>query len=257
MVSVVPTEYSPGGVGERKEEEMTKKSYFEVSPVASRWLWAGLAMVMVCKLLTLWGDTFALSGGSVAGSLGSGLTLLMQSGVVRALVSVLNGTGWVLLLEHFRRGMRHSGSRFWVAVALWEVLVAVAAVVAAIPTGGGVYAYAHTPGAWDEFRQTFLVNEQMVSGCVQLLVLCVCCVRYRGRLRCFGLLGMVCPVLAAMVEAQLYQWGTTGEAPVQGYLLLGYVARLLLFWVVAVALRRTMSTRIDVQPASADGDVAS
>lgn len=236
---------------------MTKKSYFEVSPVASRWLWAGLGMVMTGTLLSLWGDTFTSVSSGMAGALGDALTRFMQSGVVRALVSLVLGAGWLVLLEHFRRGMRRSGSRFWMAVALWEVLVAVASVVAAIPTGGGVYAYAHTPGAWDEFRQTFLTNEEVVSGCVQLLVLCVCMVRYRGRLLYYGLSGVVCPLLSGYVAALIYGWSTTGDAPMSGYLLIGYVVRLLLCWVPVVMLRRTMSTRIDVQPASADGDVAS
>ena len=256
MEIVAPAEYGPGGVGERKGEEMRKKSYFEVSPVASRWLWAGLGMVMTATLLSLWGDTFTTLSSGTAGAPGDALTRFMQSGVARALVSLVSGAGWLVLLEHFRRGMRRSGSRFWMAVALWEVLVAVASVVAAVPAGGGVYAYAPTPGAWDEFRQTFLANEEVVSGCVQLLVLCVCMVRYRGRLLCYGLSGVVCPLLSAYVAALIYGWSTAGGSPVPDYLLTGYAVRLLLLWVPVVMLRRTMSTRIEVEPESADGDVA-
>lgn len=235
---------------------MTKKSYFEVSVVASRWLWAGLGLVMIGSLLTLWGETFTAVSSGMAGAVGNALTALMQSGVVRSLLALVMGAGWLLLLDHFRRGMRRVGDRFWMAVALWEVLVAVAAVVSAIPTGGGTYAYAHTPGAWDAFRQTFLLNEQVVSGCIQLLVLCVCVVRYRGRILCYGLLGMICPLLSGYVQALLYGWSTGDGTPVAGFLLWGYALRLLLTWVPVVMLRRTMSTRIDVQPAEADGDVA-
>ena len=102
---------------------MKKKSYFEVSSAVNRWLTVGFVLVIVSLLLSQWSSTFTAASDAIAGPLGKAVNKFMHTAVGNGVVSVLFGVGHVLLLEYFRRGMRRSGDRFWVLVALWEVLI--------------------------------------------------------------------------------------------------------------------------------------
>ena len=191
---------------------MKKKSYFEVSSVVNRWLTVGLVLVIVSLMLSQWSSTFTAASDAIAGSFGKALNTFMRTAVGNGVVSVLFGVGHVLLLEFFRRGMRRSGDRFWVLVALWEVLIGASSLVTAVPGRDTLYAYAHNPTAWDSFRETFLLNYRVLAGMVQLLVSCLCIVRYRGRIRLFGITKLICSLLVSLVGVLFYNWALHGPA---------------------------------------------
>ena len=86
-----------------KLRKMKKKSYFEVSQAVSRWLTAALCVVVVCHVLTAWGNTFAVSTTAPGGMVGRGLSAFVGSAVGSGLVCLLLGGGQVLLLDFLRR----------------------------------------------------------------------------------------------------------------------------------------------------------
>lgn len=157
----------------------------------------------------------------------------------------------------FRRGMRRSSDRFWVLVALWEVLIGASSLVTAVPGRDTLYAYAHNPTAWDSFRETFLLNYRVLAGMVQLLVSCLCIVRYRGRIRLFGITKLICSLLVSLVGVLFYNWALQATDQ-QGVILTSYYALQVLMAIIPlVFLRLSMSTRITVQPAEGDSDMQS
>lgn len=236
---------------------MKKKSYFEVSSVVNRWLTVGLVLVIVSLMLSQWSSTFTAASDAIAGSFGKALNTFMRTAVGNGVVSVLFGVGHVLLLEFFRRGMRCSGDRFWVLVALWEVLIGASSLVTAVPWRDTLYAYAHNPTAWDSFRETFLLNYRVLAGMVQLLVSCLCIVRYRGRIRLFGITKLICSLLVSLVGVLFYNWALQATDQ-QGVILTSYYALQVLMAIIPlVFLRLSMSTRITVQPAEGDSDMQS
>lgn len=239
-----------------KLRKMKKKSYFEVSQAVSRWLTAALCVVVVCHVLTAWGNTFAVSTTAPGGMVGRGLSTFVGSAVGSGLVCLLLGGGQVLLLDFLRRGMRRLGDHSWCVVAFWELLVVLSAVVKAIPGGGGRFSYAHTPSAWDSFRDTFLANGAVLSGLTLLVVAALCVCLYRGRVRWYGIAAMVCPLLWSAWGVLCFRWSTSLAAPSTAILLSYFAVQAVMAIVPAVLLRRTMSTRVDVRPAEGDSDVA-
>ena len=144
-----------------------------------------------------------------------------------------------------------------VPVALWEVLIGASSLVTAVPGRDTLYAYAHNPTAWDNFRETFLLNYRILTGMVQLLVSCLCIVRYRGRIRLFGITKLTCSLLVSLVGVLFYNWALQATDQ-QGLILTSYYALQVLMAIIPlVFLRLSMSTRIIVQPAEGDSDMHS
>lgn len=237
-------------MGKKKREK-----YFEVSGGVSAWLSGALVVSLLALALDHWAGCFGPTGGGYGGAAGRWASELMYSGFGGGLVRLLGGAATVLMLEWLRRSVRRSGCRWWPVLALWEVILGAAAVVAAVPGSDPLYAYAHVPTAWDAFRETFLGNERIVSGCVQGAVAVLAMVRYGGRVFLYGLSLVVCPVVsAALMAALMPLWargGGAGEALALGWQAIDLLADA----VPLVLLRLSMRARVIVGEAEGDGDV--
>lgn len=237
-------------MGKKKREK-----YFEVSGGVSAWLTGALWVSLVALVLDHWASCFGPTGGGYGGMVGRWASELMYSGFGGGLVRLLGGVATVLMLEWLRRSVRRAGSQAWTLVALWEVLVGSAAVVAAIPGSDPLYAYAHVPTVWDTFRETFLQNERVVSGCVQLAVAVMAMVRFGGRVFLYGLSLVACPLVSAALMAALMPLWERGGG-VGTTLALGWQSfDLLMDAIPLVLLRLSMRARVIVGEAEGDSDV--
>lgn len=239
---------------EKKKKKRT--SYFEVSPKEAAWLTVAAVVATVAMALTHWADVFGPTGGGYGGLLGRWTSQLMWSPLGGGLVKTVGAAATVLLLERMRRGMRRAGSRAWTLVALWQLLIGVAAVIGAVPGANPLYAYAHVPTAWDAFRDTFLQNERVVAGCVQLGVALAAMVGFGGRVRAYGASLVACPVAsAALLGALMPQWAAA-DHPDTALAFLWQAVDLVADLVPLLLLRLTMSPRVAIGEEEGDGDVS-
>lgn len=245
---------------ERKKKQKTmktdKKKHFEVSRTEGICATAALALVTAATVVTHWGELSGSAGAQVAAMVGAAGAGVGSNTAVQGIGAVLLAAGQVTLLELLRRAMRHVAKAGAWTVGLWAVLTAIGAVVAAVPEASATYAYAHTPTAWDSFRATFLANNSILCGLLQVATAAVCAIRFRGRALAYGLSLIVCPLVAgALTASAMTLWQQSGGAP--GAAAWGCQTAAVVTGIVPAALLRlAMTSRREAEPCAEDGDVS-
>lgn len=233
-----------------------KKKHFEVSRTEGICATAALALVTAATVVTHWGELSGSAGAQVAAMVGAAGAGVGSNTAVQGIGAVLLAAGQVTLLELLRRAMRHVAKAGAWTVGLWAVLTAIGAVVAAVPEASATYAYAHTPTAWDSFRATFLANNSILCGLLQVATAAVCAIRFRGRALAYGLSLIVCPLVAgALTASAMTLWQQSGGAP--GAAAWGCQTAAVVTGIVPAALLRlAMTSRREAEPCAEDGDVS-
>lgn len=233
-----------------------KKKHFEVSRTEGICATAALAVVATATVVTHWGELSGDAGAQIAAVMSAADGGVGSNTVAQSVAEVLLAAGQVTLLELLRRAMKHvSKAGAWI-VGLWAVLTAVAAVVAAVPEASATYAYAHTPTAWDSFRATFLANNNILCGLLQVATAAVCAIRFGGRALAYGISLIVCPLVAgALTAVAMTLWQQAEGAP--GAAAWGCQAAAVVAVIVPAALLRlAMTSRREAEPCAEDGDVS-
>lgn len=194
-----------------------KKKHFEVSRTEGICATAALALVTAATVVTHWGELSGSAGAQVAAMVGA-------AGAGVGSNTAVQGIGAVLL--------------------------------AAVPEASATYAYAHTPTAWDSFRATFLANNSILCGLLQVATAAVCAIRFRGRALAYGLSLIVCPLVAgALTASAMTLWQQSGGAP--GAAAWGCQTAAVVTGIVPAALLRlAMTSRREAEPCAEDGDVS-
>lgn len=233
-----------------------KKKHFEVSRTEGICATAALALVAVATVVTHWGELSGSAGAQIAAIMDAADGGVGSNTVVQGVGAVLLAAGQVALLELLRRAMKHEAKAGMWIVGLWAALTAIAAVVAAVPEASATYAYAHTPTAWDSFRATFLANNNILCGLLQVATAVVCAVRFSGRALAYGLSLIICPLVAgALTATAMTLWQQSGGDP--GAAAWGCQAAAVVVGIVPAALLRiAMTSRREAEPCAEDGDVS-
>lgn len=219
-----------------------KTTEFEVSQRVSKALTWVLVAYLLVEALVETGNYIGLARVS-SGPLVYGISRITQSRVGEVLLSLCS-TGLLLSLwEVFRRSLMKAKSLLWYVVIAIMALVACDFLVSLIPDGSGsMMEQLQHASRFDTFSDSFRAVSGVVQSILGVLLSIVLIVGYRGRLRAYGWVSIVCPLAWGVAMAASFSYmvdhATTWVG--SGLSVLTVCLRYVLGVLPYVFLRRTM-----------------
>lgn len=223
--------------------ENKKTTEFEVSRQTNKALTWVLVAYLLVEALVETGNYIGLARVS-SGPLVYGISRITQSRVGEVLLSLCS-TGLLLSLwEVFRRSLMKAKSLLWYVVIAIMALVACDFLVLLIPDGSGnmMEQVQRHASRFDTFSDSFRAVSGVVQSILGVLLSIALIVGYRGRLRAYGWVSIVCPLAwgAAMAVSFSYMVEHAATWVGSGLSVLTVCLRYVLGVLPYVFLRRTM-----------------
>lgn len=225
---------------------MKKKiGFFEVKPKTDRFLTWTLVLYLAFEALVEIGDYIGLARVS-NGAVAYGISRITQSGVGHVLLSLVCSGFLVFIWEWFRRGLQKVNSLLrYLVLAIMTLIVCDFLVSLAPDSSANTLEQIVHPSRFVSFAESFRNVSDGVQSVLLLVLSCSLIYKFKGRIRTYGIVNLICMLGGGFVTGWLYMLffnlSTNGfpQGLALAFVFLRYVAGVLPY----VFLRRTLINR--------------